>query len=320
VRIAPTFAFAVGVEVSLEAVSISICGTDGVDLANSIERIDGYPDSPRAMALDVFARYNELVRTDGLPDVPASVVIAVPGLVAGPQLTVPAFGWTNDSVSELLRTAPLRVTHLGVLNDGDAAVVAEASLRPHLECVVALHGSEGIGGGVSFRGRLFSGAGGAAGQFGHVIVEANGRPCYCGNSGCLRQYISTTSFARDLGEVETLKTIGFRAYALALAARARNGDQRVVSMLQEAKRRLKQIVEVLGAVLSPETVILTGNLAPLAQWLESPPASATGSEQYRAQWSRPVEGSSLGQDSVIRGAALLARSEILDNPLKFASS
>lgn len=271
------------------------------------------------MALDVFARYHELVRTAGLPDVPASVAVAIPGLVAGDQLTVPPFGWSGSSVEGLVRTAPLRVKSFGVLNDGDAAVVAEASLRPDLECVVALHGSEGIGGGVSLPGRLFPGAGGAAGQFGHIIVEDDGRPCYCGNGGCLRQYISTTAFARDLEEEEKLATVGLRQFALALAARAGDGDGRVLSMLRAARARVTQVVEILGAVLSPDTVVLTGNLAPVAAWLESSPASRTGAEEYRAWWSRPVEGSTLGQDSVIRGAVLAARLAILDDPLRFAT-
>ena len=318
VRIAPEFAFAVGVEVSVEAVGISICGTDGVELAQSVEPVDRRPDSPRAMALDIFARYHELVRTARLPDVPASVAVAVPGLVAGDQLTVPQFGWSGSSVEGLVRTAPLRVKSFAVLNDGDAAVIAEAALRPELDCVVALHGSEGIGGGVSLRGQLFSGAGGAAGQFGHIIVEVGGRQCYCGNRGCLRQYISTTAFARELEEEELLVAAGLRRYVVDLATRADDGDERVLSMLDAARSRVAQVVQVLGAVLSPDTVVLTGNLAPLSPWLESP-ASRTPDEEYRARWSRPVEGSNLGQDSVIRGAVLAARHAILDDPLRFAA-
>ena len=115
-----------GIEVSLEAVAISILGADGIEVASSITPAGRHPHSPRSMALDAFARYSELARGTDLPDVPASVVIAVPGLVTRSRLRVPAFAWTEDAMPDLHRIAPLIVKHLDVLNDGDAAVVAEA--------------------------------------------------------------------------------------------------------------------------------------------------------------------------------------------------
>jgi len=321
VRVSSEFAFAVGVEVSVESVALRICGSDGSELATSYERqTTPIVESPRAMALDVFARYNELVRSSGLPDVPVSMAISVPGLVSGQHLRVLPFGWTDGSVHEFKNAAPLSVRHLSVINDGDAAVVAEAALRPTLECVTAIYGSDGVGGGISLHGRLFSGARGAAGQFGHIIVQQNGRACYCGNKGCIRQYISTSAFARDLDDEELLGSLGFRGYALALARRAADGDDQVLHVLDGARAWLAQVVGILGAALSPDVVVLTGNLAPLAPWLESSPTSRVTAEEYRAQWARPVVGSTLGQDSAIHGAALVARSEILSDPMAFVAA
>lgn len=320
VRLNPTYALAVGVEVSAESISIRICGSDGRQLASSYERItESLGETPRAMALNVFAHYNELVRSADLPDVPASIVVSIPGVISGSHLSVPPFGWTDGSADDLIRAAPLRVRYLGVVNDGDAAVIAEAALRPELECVAALHGSDGVGGGVALNGRLFSGAGGAAGQFGHVVVEKDGRPCYCGNRGCLRQYISTASFAQELDEDRVLASVGFRRYALDLAERASTGDDDVLAILANAKERVAQIVGVLGAILSPQVVVLTGSLAPLAPWIASSPASRISPDEYRAQWARPVEGSALGSESVMHGATLAARTRILGDPLKFVS-
>jgi predicted NBD/HSP70 family sugar kinase len=321
VRVAREFAFAVGVELGVESVALRICGMDGSELATSYERqTRAVGESPRAMALDVFARYNELVRSSGLPDVPVSMAISVPGLVSAQHLRVLPFGWTDGSIEDFVRAAPLSVRHLIVINDGDAAVVAEAELRPDLECVAAMYGSDGVGGGISLHGRLFSGARGAAGQFGHIIVEQNGRACYCGNNGCIRQYISTSAFARDLDEQELLDSLGFRGYARDMAQRAADGEDKVLHVLAGARVRLAQVVGILGAALSPDVVVLTGNLAPLAPWLESSPTSRVTAEEYRAQWARPVVGSELGQDSAITGAALVARDEILSDPIAFVAA
>jgi glucokinase len=46
--------------------------------------------------------------------------------------------------------------------------------------------STGIGGGMVFDGKLYRGATGTAGEFGHMIVDASGgQRCSCGNRGCL---------------------------------------------------------------------------------------------------------------------------------------
>jgi predicted NBD/HSP70 family sugar kinase len=37
-----------------------------------------------------------------------------------------------------------------------------------------------------------------AGELGHVIVEAGGRPCYCGNRGCLEMYSASPAIVRSL--------------------------------------------------------------------------------------------------------------------------
>ena len=52
---------------------------------------------------------------------------------------------------------------------------------------------EGVGGGVVIRGEPYRGTRGNAGEFGHLIVDPNGPQCYCGNRGCLGEYLSLGS-------------------------------------------------------------------------------------------------------------------------------
>lgn len=57
--------------------------------------------------------------------------------------------------------------------------------------MVFLTVSTGIGGGIIIDGKLYRGATGTAGEFGHMIVEASGRiSCTCGNKGCLMSMAS----------------------------------------------------------------------------------------------------------------------------------
>lgn len=57
--------------------------------------------------------------------------------------------------------------------------------------------SEGLGLGVIEGGRLLQGHSGLAGELGHVTVELDGKPCGCGNRGCLETVATDMSLAAD---------------------------------------------------------------------------------------------------------------------------
>lgn len=58
---------------------------------------------------------------------------------------------------------------------------------------------EGVGGGIVVRGQPYRGFRGNAGEFGHVIVDPAGPQCYCGNRGCLGEYLSMAAMRRSTG-------------------------------------------------------------------------------------------------------------------------
>lgn len=58
--------------------------------------------------------------------------------------------------------------------------------------------STGVGMGVMSGGRLLRGHSGFAGEIGHITVDPEGRPCGCGNRGCLETVASDTSFAERI--------------------------------------------------------------------------------------------------------------------------
>jgi N-acetylglucosamine repressor len=60
--------------------------------------------------------------------------------------------------------------------------------------------SEGLGLGVMHNGRIVQGHSGLAGELGHMTVELDGRPCGCGNRGCLETVATDTALATSVGE------------------------------------------------------------------------------------------------------------------------
>ena len=88
--------------------------------------------------------------------------------------------------------------HVVIENDANVAALGEQWLGaargvPNM-AVVTL--GTGIGGGIVLGGKIWHGMNGMAGEFGHVTVEPEGRPCGCGNHGCAEQYASASAIMR----------------------------------------------------------------------------------------------------------------------------
>ncbi|MBI5657800.1 MAG: ROK family protein [Geobacter sp.] len=86
-------------------------------------------------------------------------------------------------------------------NDANVAACGEQRFgagRPYRSFLMVTLGT-GVGGGLILDGRLWTGSDGFAGEFGHMTVEPDGRPCPCGNRGCLEQYASATALVAGAG-------------------------------------------------------------------------------------------------------------------------
>jgi glucokinase len=73
-------------------------------------------------------------------------------------------------------------------NDANGQTLGEYRYGAGIGCehMAFMTVSTGVGGGIVIDGKLYRGATGTAGEFGHMIVDATGgQPCGCGNRGCL---------------------------------------------------------------------------------------------------------------------------------------
>ena len=82
--------------------------------------------------------------------------------------------------------------------------------------------SDGIGSTLLQDGTVFRGAHGFAGELGHVSVETQGKPCICGNVGCLEMYATLGALMSKFGIGSYEETVD----------RALNGDETSNEVLQ----------------------------------------------------------------------------------------
>jgi len=98
-------------------------------------------------------------------------------------------------------------------NDANCFTQAEATLGAAKDyaMVFGVIMGTGVGGGISFNGKVHKGHQYLAGEWGHSILHPGGNPCYCGKLGCVETYISGPSlekrYTQLTGDTKPLKEI-----------------------------------------------------------------------------------------------------------------
>jgi glucokinase len=139
-------------------------------------------------------------------------------------------------------------------NDANVAALGEQWLGaargvPNM-AVVTL--GTGIGGGIVLAGKIWHGMNGMAGEFGHVTVEPEGRPCGCGNHGCAEQYASASAIVRMAREA--IASGAAPALARAASSDAEFGAKSVYNLAiqgdEDARRIFRSFGRYLGILLA----------------------------------------------------------------------
>jgi N-acetylglucosamine repressor len=160
--------------------------------------LDGAFESADLRAIDTPADYDQLVSALAAEahalirrrqSTPLSLGISVPGLLnrrEGRSIVSPNIHQLDGRNLGRDLAARLQID-CTVLQECHALCRAEQTYGEArgIDDFAMLDVSEGLGLGVMQGGRILQGHSGLAGEFGHMTVERDGRPCGCGNRGCL---------------------------------------------------------------------------------------------------------------------------------------
>ena len=142
-------------------------------------------------------------------------------------------------------------------NDALAAAYGEYIAADNAGSMIYLGLGTGIGGGVILDGKPYPGSHGVAMEVGHIIVEPGGRPCGCGNRGCLERYASASGVVLTYSELTGNRGLD-AAHVAALAA---EGDARAMAAFSRAGESLAQGLASILKVLDVPQVVIGGGMS-----------------------------------------------------------
>lgn len=163
----------------------------------------------------------------------------------------------------------------------------------------------GCGGGVVVENKLLEGHNAIGGEWGHnplpwpTEAELPGPACYCGQRGCLEQWISGTGLQRDYLE-HTRKN--FTAEQIIDLARIGQIEARIA--LDQLIDRISRAIATVCNIIDPDTIVIGGGLSNIAEIYERVP-DIIASRVFSDAWNARIVPAKWGDSSGVRGAARL---------------
>jgi glucokinase len=255
----------------------------------------------------------------------AAVGIGAAGFVDASRSTVmfsPHLAWRDEP----LRAAVSSRLTIPVVVDNDANTTALAESRfgagvGH-RFVLCITLGTGIGGAIVMDGRVYRGANGMAGEFGHMQVVPDGHRCPCGNRGCWEQYASGNALVREARELIVARSpVAHHLTAVCggdpallsgpqVTEAAQQGDPLSIELLADVGRWLGTGVAGLVAAFDPNCVVIGGGVSDAGELLLAPTRDSMVrhlvGRGYRAE--PPIVPAQLGPHAGFIGAADMARS------------
>lgn len=316
VRLAPELRF-LGVDIGATSVDVAVTNPE-LEILGHVNQPMDVREGPVAVFDQVLALVAKL-RDSGVADGFAGAGIGVPGPVRFPEgvpVAPPIMpGWDGFPVREALSQ------ELGcpVMVDNDVNLMAmgemQAGVARSVRDFFCVKIGTGIGCGVVVGGEVHRGTTGSAGDIGHIQVELEGRPCPCGNRGCLEAYFGGAALARDAEsaardglspELSTrLEAVG-RLSAEDVATAAAAGDGTSLDLIRDGGARVGQVIAGLVSFFNPGLVVIGGGVTGLGHTL----LASIRTQVYRqslplATGNLPIVLGELGPVAGVTGAARL---------------
>ena len=178
--------------------------------------------------------------------------------------------WSNVPLKSILEeyfNLPVCVIH-----DPICVALAQEGENPQLreQDFVLIRLAYGIGMCYMHEGKPILGFEGIAGELGHMIVDIHGKPCSCGNNGCLESYCSIRGISHRLYEIFSARgTSDLPPYSDSDVTYLNRLMSEGITLANQGDMEIRQVFEEAGTylglgivniihLLNPRYIVLTG--------------------------------------------------------------
>ena len=179
------------------------------------------------------------------------------------------------------------------------AALAEAmwGAGSDMSSFIYLRLSGGVGGCVVSDFRLVGGAGGLAGELGHMRVGTSDSPCACGKRGCLETLASVPALCKGAGVADVAE----------LRAAVLSGDARAREALERAIEAVGYVLGSAALLINPMAIIVAGEIVDAFPSLRADIMASMYKELLPVmEWDIDVLGASMGPLGAAQGSAYIA--------------
>ncbi|MFL6137770.1 MAG: ROK family protein [Frankiaceae bacterium] len=243
VRAVPVHRCAAGIDIAADGVRVALCSIGGSLISEMVGDAGG--DDPTLTAVRLLDESLALAGST------RSALVGIGMRAAGPAAALAA-----------ALGMPVRTD-----DDGTVRALAEATWGAGRGArqVAYVEASERLLARLIVDGRPHRARTGPAGEIGHLVVDADGEVCRCGNRGCLETVAGTAAVLRAVRR-EPNEPLTWPD-ALRLAG---DGDPRCRDVLGGAGRLLGIAIGRLCTLLAPGAVVLAGDLAAAGEVVLAP--------------------------------------------------
>lgn len=234
---------------------------------------------------DLCSTILELVASLSVPaEKIMSANINIPGRVntsTGDSFTM--FNFEDKPLAEVLtQRLGFKTT---IENDTRAMTYGEYNVvyKDSVQNMLFINLSWGLGAGLVFNGKVFTGKSGFAGEFGHQSYFNNEILCHCGKKGCLESEVSGSALQRniidaiDAGASSVLSDKVHSGHTITMndmLDAIDKEDPLTIELMEQMAQKLGRSIANLINLLNPERIVIGGTLAAAGDYLLEPTKSA----------------------------------------------
>jgi glucokinase len=309
--------YSIGIDIGGTNTDIGLVNEQGVVIARQNLKTFQYSDS-QLYVDDMVKKIRELMK-----DIDSELITGVG--VGAPAANFYSGSIENATNLNMKGVIPLRDMiqnqlqyPVVVTNDANAATYGEMIYggAKGMKNFIMFTLGTGVGTGIVVDGKLVYGQDGLAGEMGHAILIPEGRPCGCGNKGCLEKYTSSSGIVWNCFELmpqypdSILTKVVFHGMTgKDVADAAKLGDPLAIATYERTGYLLGIALANAVTFSSPEAIFLMGGPIQAGEVFLNPiRRSFLKHKLFIYNREIPILLSSLPENSVaILGAAALTR-------------